>query len=138
MVSLRRGQHETRLEIMPLIDVIFLLLTFFIYAMVLMVRLDIVPMEVANFESDQAAEPVPAISISIDVDAQLFVGNETVEGVDEAVRLARNAYDQDDRTRIYVQVAKAQGEVDRLPIYMELRDRLMTAGLSVSIVSQAE
>ena len=29
-----------RIEMMPLIDVIFLILTFFVYAMVLMVRID--------------------------------------------------------------------------------------------------
>ncbi len=38
VLRIRRPQHEARVEIMPLIDVIFLLLTFFIYAMVLMVR----------------------------------------------------------------------------------------------------
>ena len=32
MRALRRSEHDTRVEIMPLIDVVFLLLTFFIYA----------------------------------------------------------------------------------------------------------
>ena len=41
MRPLRRSEHETRVEMMPLIDVVFLLLTFFIYAMVLMVRAEV-------------------------------------------------------------------------------------------------
>ena len=43
MRPLRRSEHETRVEMMPLIDVVFLLLTFFIYAMVLMVRAEVLP-----------------------------------------------------------------------------------------------
>ena len=38
MRALRRPDFDARIEIMPLIDVVFLLLTFFIYAMVLMIR----------------------------------------------------------------------------------------------------
>ena len=39
MLTIRRTQNEARVEIMPLIDVIFLLLTFFIYSMVMMLSL---------------------------------------------------------------------------------------------------
>ena len=51
MLSIRRTVHETRIEIMPMIDVIFLLLTFFIYAMVLMVRAELLPVEMHGFSS---------------------------------------------------------------------------------------
>ena len=37
MQVIRRNDHAARIEMLPLIDVIFLLLTFFIYSMVLMV-----------------------------------------------------------------------------------------------------
>ena len=39
MRPVRRHDHTPRVEMMPLIDVVFLLLTFFIYAMVVMVEL---------------------------------------------------------------------------------------------------
>ena len=51
MLTIRRTDHEMRIEIMPLIDVIFLLLTFFIYAMVLMVRAELLPVEMHQFSS---------------------------------------------------------------------------------------
>ena len=44
-VRLRRNKPSFRVELTPLIDVIFLLLTFFIYAMVLMDRIELVPLD---------------------------------------------------------------------------------------------
>jgi len=46
-VRIRRSQHDVRIETMPLIDVVFLLLTFFIYAVAVMDRVDALPMETA-------------------------------------------------------------------------------------------
>ena len=40
MLRLRRSEPQISIELMPLIDVIFLILTFFVYAMVMMVRLE--------------------------------------------------------------------------------------------------
>ena len=65
MRALRRPQHETRIEIMPLIDVIFLLLTFFIYAMVLMVRAELLPVEMHAFASGEPAQVPPAVAITM-------------------------------------------------------------------------
>jgi len=47
MRALRRPDHAPRLEMMPLIDVIFLLLTFFIYQMVVMRPVDTLGVELA-------------------------------------------------------------------------------------------
>ena len=138
MLSLRRGQHEMRLEIMPLIDVIFLLLTFFIYAMVLMVRLDIVPLDPGTYASAEGAEPVPAIAISINVAGEVLVGREIVKDVEAAVQAARDEVAKDARTIIYVQVEIAEGEMDRLPLFLKLQDSLMAAGMDVNIVSAPE
>ena len=51
MRPLRRTDHDTRVEMMPLIDVGFLLLTFFIYAMVLMVRAEVLPVPLESYAS---------------------------------------------------------------------------------------
>ena len=53
MHPIRRTEHETRIEMMPMIDVIFLLLTFFIYAMALMIRAEMLPMEM-SYDSSRA------------------------------------------------------------------------------------
>ena len=52
MRALRRTEHETRIEMMPLIDVVFILLTFFIYAMVLVVGAEVLPVPLESYESE--------------------------------------------------------------------------------------
>ena len=83
MLTLRRPDSETRIELMPLIDVIFLILTFFIYAMVLMVQIDVMPVPMESYISGESAEPVPATSITIDLDGSIYVGQQaaTIEQV---------------------------------------------------------
>ena len=76
MLTLRRPDSETRIELMPLIDVIFLILTFFIYAMVLMVQIDVMPVPMESYVSGTSAEPVPATSITIDLAGRIYVGQQ--------------------------------------------------------------
>ena len=78
MLSLRRPQYEMRIEIMPLIDVIFLLLTFFIYAMVLMVRAELLPVQMHAFSSGEAARVPPAVAITIDRDGAIYFNREQI------------------------------------------------------------
>ena len=78
MLTLRRPQNEPRIEIMPMIDVIFLLLTFFIYAMVLMVRAELLPLQLPEFASGQPATIPPAVTISIDEQGSLFLNREPI------------------------------------------------------------
>ena len=77
-LHLRRPQHETRVEIMPLIDVIFLLLTFFIYAMVLMIRAELLPIKMHAFASSEPATVPPAVTITIDRTGELFFNREPI------------------------------------------------------------
>ena len=85
MLKLRRQETEPRIELMPLIDVIFLILTFFIYAMVLMVQIDVMPVPMESYVSGTSAEPVPATSITIDLDGGIyrhdFVARAVIEGL---------------------------------------------------------
>ncbi len=132
MLSLRRSTHEPRIEIMPLIDVIFLLLTFFIYAMVLMVRADLVPMELPSFDAGSPAEPAPAITISIDAAGDLFLDRDPVNLTDLPARLL-TAVEQQPDTIVYI-AADAQGDEDRLPVFLELYDQLAREGLDIRLV----
>ena len=78
MRPLRRTEHEARIEIMPLIDVVFLLLTFFIYAMVLMVRAEVLPVPLESYVSGTPAEPRPTISVTLAIDGNIYVGTSIV------------------------------------------------------------
>ena len=68
MLRIRRNTHDFRIEIMPLIDVIFLLLTFFIYAMVLMVRAELLPVEMHAFASGEPGADVAPLFGDLDFD----------------------------------------------------------------------
>ena len=134
MVSLRRTDHEMRIEIMPLIDVIFLLLTFFIYAMVLMVRAEMLPMELPEMASAESATPAPAVTISLDRNGALFLDREPIEAADLVPRL-RAAVDEDPKTRVYL-AAEAEGDVDRLPTFFDLYDRIANQGIELTLVTR--
>ena len=134
MLTLRRSQHESRIEIMPLIDVVFLLLTFFIYAMVLMVRAEIVPMQLKEFESGSPAKIPLAITVSIDHSGMLFINRETVE-MDQIVLRLQEIKKDDPDTVIYL-AAEEHGTTDRLPIFLELYDKLSLAGLDIKLVGR--
>lgn len=134
-LRLRRPDDELRIEIMPLIDVIFLLLTFFIYAMVLMVRAELLPIELQEFESGTPAQPAPAVTISVLRDGSIHVNREAValDGVLEAITTARGA---EPDAVIYLALEAGDGTVDRGPILTELWDRLRPAGLEINLVGR--
>ena len=134
MLTLRRPQHEARVEIMPLIDVIFLLLTFFIYAMVLMVRAELLPVEMHAFTSGEPARLPPAVAITIDRTGSLFLNREPIamDGVLERLAAIKA---EDPETVIYV-AAEATGNQDRLPVFLTLYDRLVNAGLDITLVGR--
>jgi biopolymer transport protein ExbD len=107
---------------MPLIDVIFLLLTFFIYAMVLMVRAELLPVEMHPFASGEPATLPPAIAITIDRNGTLFFNREQIAMATVLDRL-KAVKATDPETVIYI-AAEATGTLDRLPTFLNLYDQL--------------
>lgn len=134
-LRLRRAPHEPRIEVIPLIDVMMFLLSFFIYSQALAVRVSVVPMELRNFASAQDAKPAPAATISIDLEGKLFYDREPVElgGLPERVAASRK---EDPRTVVYVAVANGEGRVDRAPILQDVWERLRGSGLTVNLVGR--
>ena len=134
MLSLRRNQHEFRIEMLPLIDVIFLLLTFFIYAMVLMVRAELLPLEMPEFTSGTPATPTAAVTLSLDADGALFLDRQAI-ALDQVVPRLQQAVAENPELVVYL-AADQRGETDRLPIFLQLYDRLSFAGLDIKLVGQ--
>jgi len=118
-----------------MIDVIFLLLVFFIYAMVLMVRVDLVPMELHSFETGQPAEPAPAATISIDLAGKIFLDRQEV-ALSELAAEVRERKILDPATVIYLAVADGNGTTDRAPILQDVWDRLRPTGLTINLVGR--
>ena len=133
MRALRRTEHETRIEMMPLIDVVFLLLTFFIYAMVLMVRAEVLPVPLESYESGTAAEPRSSISVTIAVDGNIYVGQTVVSPDDVAQAVKMKLVDNPDAA-IYLVVEDGEALVDRGPLLTGTWDQLRLTGLEIFLV----
>ena len=79
MRRVRRMSDDVHIELTPMIDVVFLLLTFFIFAVVMMVRADVLDVNLAELSSGHAAQSSIPIMIVIDEDGALFVNGEPMD-----------------------------------------------------------
>lgn len=122
-----RESGEARIELVPLIDVVFLLLTFFIYAMVQMVWAQLLPLQLPTITAGDVAEPVRAIAISVDAAGVISVNREPVAMEAVVARVRELAVENPD-ARVYL-AADAEGEADRLPLFIDLIDRLRGSGI---------
>ena len=134
-MRIRRTTHEPRIELIPLIDVMMFLLSFFIYSQALAVRISVVPMELRKFQSAQAAKPAPAATISISLDGKLYYNRVPCELQDVAGRVAESK-SEDAKTVVYIAVADGQGTIDRAPIMQSVWDKLRGCGLQVNFVGR--
>ena len=135
MLRIRRPEDELRIEIMPLIDVIFLLLTFFIYAMVLMIRADLLPMKLQAYASGEPATPTPAAAISIMLDGSIHFNREPV-ALEDVLGRIKQAQQEDPETVIYVALEDGDGTVDRGPLLTALWDQLRKEDLEINFVGR--
>ena len=133
MRPLRRTEHDTRVEIMPLIDVVFLLLTFFIYAMVLMVRAEVLPVPFESYMSGETATSKPAVSITIAVDGNVYVGT-TVVTLNELIKSVRTKLGEKPESVLYLVMEDGHSVVDRGPLLTGAWDRLRAENLEVFLV----
>jgi biopolymer transport protein ExbD len=74
-IQKRRG---ARIEMLPLIDIVFLLLVFFIYAMLSMAVHRALPIALPTSETAEI-DNLPQIAISVTVDGAIFIDKELVE-----------------------------------------------------------
>ncbi|MFT5424428.1 MAG: biopolymer transport protein ExbD [Phycisphaerales bacterium] len=75
----RTTTPEVRLDLAPLIDVVFLLLTFFLFAMLLMVRADVLDIRLPEIASGNPAAPSEPITVGLMHDGSLQVQGEPIE-----------------------------------------------------------
>lgn len=75
----RRTSPEVRMEMAPLIDVVFLLLTFFVFAMLLMVRAQVLDVTLPKLGSGAPAQDTAAVTITLDEKGHAFLDEEPTE-----------------------------------------------------------
>jgi biopolymer transport protein ExbD len=135
MFRIRRTAHEPRIELAPMIDVMLFLLTFFIYSVMMMERVDLVPMEMRTYRSGQAATPAPAATISVDLDGRLYLDRRAVSLESIAAELARMRDEAPDLV-VYLALADGESTVDRSALLLDVWDRLQPGGFNVNIVGK--
>ena len=80
--------RKARIEILPLIDIVFLLLVFFIYAMLSMVVHRSMPVQLPRSET-AAVDKQLAVSVTVRKDGTIFLDNAAISLSDLADRLNR-------------------------------------------------
>ncbi len=137
-VRLRRQAAPFQVELTPLIDVVFLLLTFFIYAMVLMDRIELVPLDLKPLEAGSAVTdgaPPPARTLSLDGDGGLFLDRQPIE-IENVVATLRQSLEDDPDTVLYLAVSDEMGPEDRIPVLLELWNQLRLAEIPIRMVGR--
>ena len=124
-MRLRRTETGVRMEMTPLIDVIFLLLTFFIFATTVMSRVDRIDLELPQLGSASSAPAIDAAVITIGPDGDVALDGETLSP-DEIVAQVRDRRDDAPQTPILV-VGDVEGSIGDLTAIV---DRLVAAGIT--------
>jgi len=73
-----RFDRPARVELLPLIDVVFLLLAVFLYSMVAMVRSHVIPVSLPPLATGEASGFSTVLVISIESNGRLSVGGDEV------------------------------------------------------------
>jgi len=74
--------EEPRIEIMPLVDVVFLLLTFFVFSLVLMVRADALNITLPRVGAGEPVQRQNLLTIAVDRAGALTLAGEPVTVAD--------------------------------------------------------
>lgn len=142
MLRLRRNIHPPRVEMTPLIDVIFLLLTFFIYSLVVTVHMQVLPVTltpVAGADLQAHREPVTLDAITLARDGRIYFNNTPLAARELPDRLQRYARERDG-SRLFVAMETTGDqaiEADRGPLLIWVIEQLRTAGIDdFAIVGQ--
>ncbi|MEM9064252.1 MAG: biopolymer transporter ExbD [Planctomycetota bacterium] len=128
----RKTAGEIRLEMTPLIDVVFLMLTFFVFSFVLMVRADTLGITLPELPSASQPEDVQLITVAVTNDAELRLGGELVE-IESLADAVTRALEEMPEARVVISAD------DEAPSGLLLRalDRLSEAGVTnVGFLSQ--
>jgi len=133
MRAIRRNNLEPRVEMVPMIDVIFLLLTFFIYSFILTIRTEVLPVSLLPVGTGQKSEPGRVAAITIDGQGGVFLDRQPMPMTELDGALDGLAKDPA-RPRLVIAL-EAQGRADRGPILVDLIERVRRAGIEdVSVV----
>ena len=128
MYKIRRHDLAPRVEMLPLIDVIFLLLTFFIYSLIVMVEAKILPVELSSVTAGQSSTQKVVNAITIDGDGKLFFNREPVN-FEQLDKILNKMAESPNVGSLYLAL-QAKGQTDRGPVLLKVIEKVRTAGIT--------
>lgn len=131
-MRIRRHDYEPRLEMMPLLDVVFLLLCFFIYSFVVMIRADALSVGLAPVTTGSQPGAAAIQLLTIDGDGSFAFDGEPIDDAALDTLLRDFAADPAAPT-LYVSLAD-EGQSDRGPIVWKLLQRVEEVGLDNLVI----
>ena len=123
-MKIRRSRVEARLDMTPLIDVVFLLLTFFIFAMVLMVRADVLSITLPKVGTGASANRPGEVLVTLTERGKILIDGEPTEIGDVGTRLGEIMAEK--TGAVVLLAADARAPAGGL---IELADALVGAGI---------
>jgi biopolymer transport protein ExbD len=132
MRKIRRNHYEPKVEMAAMIDVIFLLLTFFIYCMVMMVNAEVLPVNLTGIGAGQKAPSGKIEAITIDKDGKLF-WNRVLLGEGELEQKLETFTKDPAKPKLFLAM-EAEGNKDRGPLLLSMIERLTNAGVKDFVV----
>jgi len=115
------------MELMPLLDVVFLLLTFFIFSWVITTRVEVLPVRLMGLPVAEAAEPGRIHALTINSQGQLFYDREPITHDALDAKLAELA--SDPNAPMLFLAVEDESQTDRAPLLIELVGKVKEAGL---------
>ena len=120
----------------PLLDVIFLLLTFFIFALVVTVQAQVLPIRLPELTTGETARDAKIAGVTVDGSGNLFLNREPVTRQQLRERLKELAA-LPQPPAFYLAIDAGEGEVDRGPILIEAIEMFRSLGIkNLNIVGQ--
>jgi len=120
--------NDARIEMTPLLDIIFLLLTFFIYSLVLTVQAKVLPMTFPSLSASQEIEQTRIAGITVGRDSSLYLNQQPVTFEQLTDRLTELA-DQPEPPAVFVALDNETEGVDRGPLLIRLIDTVRRLGI---------
>ncbi len=127
-LTLRRTRHPARIELTPLLDVIFLLLTMFMFNQLVAHQAELLNFRLPQLSTGQLAEDVDLLAVSIDADGQVYINREPTDEAELSGRLSE-AMNQPTPPSVYLQVEAGQGSIDRAPMVIRITQIMRSAGV---------
>ncbi len=136
MHQIRRSDYTPRLELAPILDVVFVLLTFFIYSVAMMIQADVLPVRLTALTTGAsgsgAARGGHLDAITMDKTGRLYFNRQLVDPAQLDQRL-QDLKKNNPHPRVYLAM-QAQGDTDRGPLLISLIERVQRAGISDFVI----